>query len=66
MININNSATTSIYLGQNLVQKIYAGGVLIYNASTTSFFDYIYHRMGLIYVSEIKNDIYGLHYDLIQ
>lgn len=38
MININNSATTSIYLGQNLVQKIYTGNELIYSASTPAVF----------------------------
>ena len=62
MININNTISISVRLGLNLIQKIYAGSVLIYNAS----FDYVYHIMGLIYISEIKNDIYGLHYDLIQ
>lgn len=34
MIHINNIAITSIRLGLNLVQKIYSGSVLIYNAST--------------------------------
>jgi hypothetical protein len=65
MININNIAITSIRLGLNLVQKIYSGSVLIYNASATPSFDYVYHIMGLTYVSEVKNDIYGLHYDLL-
>lgn len=30
-----------------------------------SSFDYVYHIMGLTYISEVKNDIYGLHYDLL-
>jgi hypothetical protein len=65
MINIANIAATSIRLGLNLVQKIYAGSVLIYSATVTPSFDYVYHLMGLRYVSEVKNDIYGLHYDLL-
>lgn len=28
-------------------------------------FDYIYYIMGITYISEVKNDIYGLHYDLL-
>jgi hypothetical protein len=31
----------------------------------TPSFDYVYYIMALTYVSEVKNDIYGLHYDLL-
>jgi dTDP-D-glucose 4,6-dehydratase len=55
------------FVGSNLVkklveQKIHFGSVLVYSAST---FSYVYHIIGLTYVSAIKNDIYGLHYDIL-
>ena len=64
MININNIAITSIRLGLSLVQKIYAGSVLIYNASAAPSFDYVYHIMGLTYITKVENSIYNIHYDV--
>lgn len=54
MIHINNIAITSIRLGLNLVQKIYSGSVLIYNASSTTEVvqndqSYTYENLGKTY-----------------
>lgn len=35
------------------------------DVSFTSSFDYVYHIINLTYITEVKNDIYGLHYDLL-
>jgi hypothetical protein len=51
-------------------QKLYDSSVFNASGSFTyvdsiSTFNYAYHIIGLAYVSEVKNDIYGLHYDLL-
>jgi len=67
MIKLLNTTISSIYFGSSLVKKIYKGSSLLYNSIVSSVFsfDYVYYIMGLTYISEVKNDIYGLHYDLL-
>ena len=63
---IGSSDIAYHYIGNTLCPKVYRGSNLIFEASTTTTtFDYFYETIDLLHIPHVKNDIYGLHYDLI-
>lgn len=50
----------TIFKGETQIASLAIGETIIYTS-----FDYTYILMNLLHVTSIKNDIYGLYYDLL-
>lgn len=62
-LKINNNNVASLAVGSSNVSAAYIGSTQIYTSTAApTTFDYVYHIMGLTYVSDVKNYIYGLHF----
>ena len=55
----------SVFKGEEQLSKIAIGNSIIEIYTPTSSFDYFYETIDLLHIPHVKNDIYGLHYDLI-
>lgn len=54
-----------VYKSEQQLSSIGIGETIIEIYSPTTSFDYFYTTIDLLYIPSVKNDIYGLHYDLI-
>ena len=53
----------TVYKGEQKLSSIAIGEAIIEIYAPA--FDYFYTTINLLYIPSVKNDIYGLHYDLI-
>lgn len=53
----------TVYKGEQQLSSIAIGEAIIEVYAPA--FDYFYTTIDLLYIPSVKNDIYGLHYDLI-